>query len=32
MPFVSDGTMNIDMRWYAGASVSVTAITIRNDA
>ena len=31
-PGVSVGTTNIDIRWCVGASGSVTAITIRNDA
>ena len=32
MPGVSPGTTNIECRSYGGASGSVTAITIRNDA
>ena len=32
MPGVSPGTTNIECRSYGGASGSVTAITMRNDA
>jgi hypothetical protein len=32
MPGVSPGTTNIEYRWYGGASGSVIAITMINDA